>query len=228
MKKILLSLLLVNAVVLSQAKTDDVTKKADQCTGNDQCASVLQSNDGEKCFDETTHIINIGAGFGSAYYYHAYRGAGWDYAATPAFSLTYEQAIPKHLGIGYVGVGAYFGFQHIHSRYDELYVYGNPYYYEHTWNNYMIAARGAYHFDVLNSRRAEVYAGVIVGVRIQTYHYETNDPYDNGYYRLNDGSVYPAASLFAGARWYFAKNVALFGELGYGISYATGGFSFKF
>lgn len=226
---------MVNTLVLSQAKTDDVKKTddcatTDNCATNDQTISMLQAGSGEKCFDETTHIINIGAGFGSAAYYHSYRGAGYDYGATPAFSLTYEQAIPKHLGIGYLGVGAYFGFQHVHARYNDYYANGyvTPYYYEHTWNNYMIAARGAYHFDVLNSRRAEIYAGVIVGVRIQTYHYESNDPNDSGYYRLNDGSVYPAGSLFAGARWYFVKNVALFGEVGYGISYATGGFSFKF
>lgn len=209
--------MLVNAVIIAQAKTDEVTK-------TDKTAQAPQDT-GDKCFDENTHIINLGAGFGSAVYYRAYRGGGWDYGSTPAISLTYEQAIPKHLGIGYLGVGAYMGFQHAHSRYD---YYGTPYYREHIWNNYMIAARGAYHFDVLNSRRAEVYAGVIVGVRIQTYQYETNDPGDNGYYRLDDGSVSPTGSVFAGARWYFAKNVALFGELGYGISYATGGFSFKF
>jgi hypothetical protein len=40
--------------------------------------------------------------------------------------------------------------------------------------------------------------------------------------------VYPAYTVFGGARWYFVKNIALFGEAGYGISYLTGGFSFKF
>ena len=93
----------------------------------------------------------------------------------------------------------------------------------------MVAARGAYHFDVLNSKNAELYVGAIVGVRIQTYHYDTNNPDPNAdNYRLSSGSVYPTYSVFAGARWYFAKKVALFGEVGYGISYLTGGFSFKF
>ncbi|MCW3085664.1 MAG: hypothetical protein JWP12_3030 [Bacteroidetes bacterium] len=225
MKKLILSLILATTFVAGEA-TNDSLLNADNTTNR-----VAQSgSSGEKCFDEGTHIINLGAGFGSAGYYRVYRGAGYDYGATPAISLTYEQPLPKKVGPGYIGVGAYFGFQHIHARYDYYdYYFGNsPYYYEHTWNNYMIAARAAYHWDVLNSKRAEVYAGAIIGVRIQTYTYSTNnaDPAYN--HELNDGTVYPAYSLFAGARWYFAKNVAVFGELGYGISFATGGLSFKF
>ncbi len=226
MKKLILSLILANAFMAGEAKTDSILHV-------DNTINRIAQNSGsaEKCFDENTHIINLGAGFGSVGYYRAYRGVGYDYGATPAISLTYEQPLRNKVGPGYIGVGAYFGFQHIHSRYDyygyNYNTYGN-YYYQDTWNNYMIAARAAYHWDVLNSKRAEVYAGAIIGVRIQTYSYTSNnnDPHYN--HEINDGSVYPAYSLFAGARWYFAKNVAVFGELGYGISYATGGLSFKF
>ena len=76
---------------------------------------------------------------------------------------------------------------------------------------------------------AEVYGGVLLGLRIQTYKYETNNPDPNALdYRLHSGSVYPTISVFAGARWYFVKKVALFGEIGYGISYLNAGVSFKF
>ena len=93
----------------------------------------------------------------------------------------------------------------------------------------MVAARATYHWDVLNSKNAEVYAGVIAGVRFQTEHYETNDPdKNNDPYSYTSSFAYPAFSAFAGARWYFAKNVGLFAEAGYGISYATVGMSFKF
>jgi len=218
MKKVILSFLLVNTFVIAQAKTDEVIQ------ANKETQQSTPTH--ELCFDENTHIINLGVGFGTGYY-RDYRGAGYNYGSTPAMSITYEQAWPKRLGPGYLGVGAYLGFQHAHSRNDYDYSYGgSPYYYEHTWNNYMIAARAAYHWDVLNSKRAEVYGGALVGVRIQTYNYTTNDPYTN--HSLDDGSVYPAYSLFAGARWYFAKNVGVFGEVGFGISYATVGLSFKF
>lgn len=191
---------------------------------------LLPAQSGEKCFNENTKIINLGVGFGGISYYKTYRGTGYSYGRTPAFSLTYEQALKKKLGIGYLGVGAYLGYQREHYGYDNWYYNGSNYYYEHRWNHFMVAARAAYHFDVLNSKNAEVYVGAIAGLRFQTYTYETNHPdtYYQNQYRYNTNFAYPAYSLFAGARWYFVRNVALFGELGYGISYATGGVSFKF
>lgn len=193
---------------------------------------VMPDETGPKCFDEKTHIINLGVGFGMNYY-SGYSGGGYAYRSSPAFSASYEQAIPKKLGPGYLGVGAYFGFQTASSTHNYYYnkngYINNYYYYKNSWNNFMIAARAAYHWDVLNFKKADIYAGVLIGVRIQTYNYETNNPdpfADN--YRLSQGAAYPSFSVFAGARWYFASKVALFGEFGYGISYLTGGLSFKF
>lgn len=190
------------------------------------------ASDGAKCFNENTHIINIGVGLPNGHYYSAYRGAGYRYRTTPAFSASYEQAYPKKLGIGFLGLGAYVGFQNSSSTYNYYYNkngYASDYYYRYSWTNFMAAARGVYHFDVLNAEKAEVYVGVLAGVRIQTYHYTTNnpDPYADNY-RISSGNVYPVLSVFAGARWYFVKNVALFAEAGYGVSYISGGFSFKF
>lgn len=175
---------------------------------------------GGQCFDENTRIINVGLGIGGANYY-----VGGGYTKSPAFSISYEQPWSKKLGPGFLGIGAYFGYQNAHYRND--YYYSN-YYYEHNWNYMMIAARGAYHWDVLNSDKGEVYGGALLGLRIQTYKYSTNNPNaDAYYYRLNEGSVYPVFSIFAGARWYFTKKVAVYGELGSGVSYLTAGISFK-
>jgi hypothetical protein len=183
--------------------------------------------DGSKCFDENSKILNTGVGAGSGYY-ATYRGAGYSYKSSPAFSISYEQALPKKLGPGYLGLGAFLGYQSASSRNTNAYYNGGYYYYEHKWRSFFVGARGAYHFDFLTWERAEVYAGVIAGLRIQTYKYDTNNPDPNkNYYRLNQGSVYPAYSLFAGARWYFVQNIGVFAELGYGISYGTIGFSFK-
>ena len=93
----------------------------------------------------------------------------------------------------------------------------------------MVAARATYHWDVLNSKNAEVYAGIIAGVRFQTENYETNDPdKNNDPYSYTSSFAYPALSVFAGARWCFAKNVGVFAEAGYGISFGTVGLSIKF
>lgn len=183
------------------------------------------SQDGEKCFNESTHIINLGVGLSGRSYYKG--GAFGRYSTSPAFSLSYEQPWPKKLGPGFLGVGAYVGYQTSRYRYDYD-KNSNFYYYEHKWNHTVIAARGVYHWDVLNSEKAEVYGGALIGLRIQTYNYASNNPNPDDYYKLNEGSVYPVFSAFAGARWYFAKNVAVYGEVGSGVSYLTGGLSFKF
>lgn len=190
---------------------------------------ILKNNgSGGKCFDENTHIINVGVGFGSVRYY---RGIGGSYRSTPAFSVSYEQPWKDRLGPGYLGVGGYVGFQTAHYKNTYTSVYDwNTYYYEHNWTSLMLAGRAAYHWDVLNSEKAEVYAGVIIGARMSIYNYETNDPRpeNKNAYKVANSFAYPAYSLFAGARWYFAKNVGVYGEVGYGISYITGGLSFKF
>ncbi len=200
--------------------------------------ALIESESQTGCFDENTHIFNLGIGFGGGEYYKGATGSAYTYARSPAISLTYEQAWKPKLGPGYLGIGAYLGYEHARYRYDYyynnyynngIYYNGTDYYYEHNWNHIMIAARAAYHWDVLNSDKAEVYAGTTIGMRIQTYSYSSNDPSPNrNNNRLNENSVYPAASLFIGARWYFVPKVALFGEAGYGISYLTGGISFKF
>lgn len=196
--------------------------------------SLLKKNEGgEKCFDENTHIINIGIGFGSRSYHAIFRGAaGYSYGRTPLFNLTYEQPWKQKLGPGYLGVGAYLGFQREYYEYDYSYynnalVY-NTYYYKHSWNYFSIAARGVYHWDVLNSKNAEVYAGVIIGMRFQTHNYQTNDPGNKDPYSYTQSFAYPAYSVFAGARWYFVKNFGLYAEAGYGTSYINGGLSIKF
>lgn len=223
MKKLLFTLC-ISALSLSVSADEKPLKK--------EVSFLKQDGSGEKCFDENTHIINLGVGFGSRSYHSIFRGAGYSYGRTPAFSLTYEQAFPKKLGPGYLGIGAYLGFQHEYYKYNSGYYdntfYYNTYYYNHSWNHFVVAARGAYHWDVLNAKNAEVYAGVIIGMRFQIHNYNTNDPGNKDPYSYSQGVVYPVGSAFAGARWYFAKNFGLFAEAGYGISYITGGFSIKF
>lgn len=186
------------------------------------------NNPGGKCFDDKTHIINVGFGFGSYGYYRAGVLGGYTYRSSPAITLTYEQAYPKKLGPGYLGVGALLGYKTASSRYDNYYYQGSKYYFENRWTYTMFAARAVYHWDGLNAYNAEVYGGTILGFGVSTYSYKTNgtDP-DIGVYKKS-GGVYPIVGLFAGARWYFVPKIALFGEAGYGISVLNAGVSFKF
>lgn len=188
------------------------------------------AGDGSKCFNESTKIINLGLGFLGAGYYKYSRGFGYTYKSTPAFSISYEQAIPKKLGPGYLGVGAYFGYKSENYRYDNYYnKNGVNYYYSHNYTHMFIAARAAYHADALNFSKGELYFGGVLGVRIQSYRYENNSPDpDKNLYAYSGGNVYPGYSLFVGGRYYFTNSIGMFGEIGYGISYLTLGLSFKF
>lgn len=217
-KKIALAFFAMAVILGAEVKAQDSKEKKN--------SENVFPDSREKCFDENTRIMNLGAGFGGGNYYKGHSN-GYSAKRSPAFSMSYEQSLPKRVGPGYIGIGAYVGFQNAYYHYEYFDDLDRRYYYEHRYNNTMIAARGAYHWDVLNSKNAEVYAGTIIGVRIQTYHFETDNPNPNHNYRLNEGAVYPAYSLFAGARWYFVDRVAVFGEAGYGMSYVTGGVSFK-
>ena len=183
--------------------------------------TLLLSGSGAKCFDENTKLINVGLGLGKGY---VPLGASGSFNS-PSFSLSYEQPWPQRIGPGFLGVGAYLGYQFSRDKTNS-----NGFYYEHNYNYIMATGRAAYHWDVLNSEKAEVYAGSLVGVRIQLYRYETNvvGPTANNNKYSNGGGAYPVFSMFAGARWYFAENIAVYGEAGSGVSYLSGGITLKF
>jgi hypothetical protein len=220
MKKSILFFLLISAFALNDCVAGNIE-------GQDK--SFLKDDSGSKCFDENSKVLNIGLGFASAAYYRTYKGHGYSYRSSPAFSMTYEQALRQKLGPGYLGIGAYLGYQSATAHNSNAYYQGVYYSYDHKWKSFVGAARAAYHLDFLNSDRAEIYAGVTIGVRIQTYRYETNNPDPNAnLYSLSNGVASPAYSAFVGARWYFTQNIGVYGELGgSNISWGTVGFSFK-
>jgi hypothetical protein len=188
---------------------------------------------GAGCFDGSSKLLNIGLGIGGVRYYNYGRSGPYKYSRTPAFSISYEQALAEKVGPGYIGLGGYLGFQHASYRYDlNGYYYNyqyNDYYYKHSWNYFLLTARGTYHLDVLNWEKGEVYFGTMLGLRIQTYKFTTNnpDPAWNNAYRLHESSANLIWSVFAGGRYYFTDNVAGFMELGYGVSYLTVGATIK-
>ena len=186
---------------------------------------------GGKCYDENTHIINLGVGFGNSYYKFNNR-TGYEFGRTPVFLLSYEQPLRNKVGPGYIGVGGLFAFQNAHERFNYDYYYNNGnhrYYNQNTWNDYVIAGRATYHWDGLIAEKAEVYGGALIGVRISSYKYTSNNP--DPYYKnevLSEGSVYPVFGAFIGARYYFVPNVAVYSEIYSTVSFISAGFTFKF
>jgi hypothetical protein len=191
--------------------------------------SVMQDSDNS--FGEGTRVLSIGLGFGGGNYYKSGAGFGHSYGRSPLFTLGYEYGLPMRVGPGYIGVGPWVSYQNVFSQYDNLYYNGGKYYYKHNWNLITVAAKGAYHFDFLNGERFELFAGPIIGARINSYSYTSNSPDpEKDYYKLNQKSIDPVAGLFIGGRWNFSNHTGLFAETGggTGLSFATIGIHFRF
>ncbi len=163
-------------------------------------------------FEKGDKAINVGIGIGSALYSGKYYKM-----RIPPISLSYEQGITNKLGIGYIGVGGYLG---ISGSKWETEVAGDTYGWQYTY--FVIGARGAYHFDLVDD--LDIYAGLILGVNIISSKEIGDWPTD---VTGKSESTGVAHSEFAGIRWFFKPNFALMAELGYGISYLTVGVSFK-
>lgn len=89
----------------------------------------------------------------------------------------------------------------------------------------VIGGRGEYHF-LEDSENIDAYGGITLGYAIVSSSWE-----DNGYlgyhYDASASASYAVYGFHAGARYYLSPKFALFGELGYGISYITVGAAFK-
>ena len=182
-----------------------------------------------KCFDENTRVINVGIGLGYSYYSYN-TGPGSSVNNLPTISVSYEQPWSKRFGPGLMGIGGYLAYKG--SSWKQEYSDNlSTYKYKEVNNSFIIASRAMYHWDGLNSDKAEVYGGVILGVRVATSHYTSEYGGNAALYNSNSDnssvSFDVAYSLVAGARYYFKPNIAVFGEASFGISYLTIGLSFK-
>lgn len=164
-------------------------------------------------FEKGDKAINLGIGIGSALY------SGPHYKMRiPPISLSFEQGITNKLGIGYIGVGGYFGISGSKAEWEIL---DQNYGYKYTY--IVIGGRGAYHFDLVDN--LDIYAGLILGVNIVSGKEFGDWPAGIS---VSEQSTGVAHSEFAGIRWFFKPNFALMAELGYGISYLSIGAAFKF
>jgi hypothetical protein len=157
-------------------------------------------------FNNGDNVISAGLGLGSSYH-------GIHYSSTPAISLQYEHGNWDVGGPGVISLGAFLGFKSF--RHEE---FG----YLRKWNYTVIGIRSAYHYNGITVEELDVYGGLMLSYDILSYSSNFPDHYNYGGYSSGLGF-----SLYIGGRYYFTDNVAVFLELGYGISFATIGASFQ-
>ena len=158
-------------------------------------------------------MINAGIGIGATYYH----GYGWKTTLPPIF-ISGDYGFRDDIGPGVLGIGAYLGF--------------NSYKWESTWlltnqtygwkyTSIIAGARGTYHYEFIET--LDTYGGVLIGLRY------THDSYfgDAVFDVDPDSGIFPVFSFFAGGRYYFTDNIAILGELGWGIAWLSIGVTLK-
>jgi hypothetical protein len=157
----------------------------------------------ESTFKKGDKALNLGIGFGSSYY------GGFYTSHMPALSASLEVGVADGiLDKGSIGVGGYIGYSS--AKYST--------YWKTT--NFLIGARGSFHYPLVN--KLDTYTGLQLGYNVFSTKY-----YDNTYTTGGSASTLQFA-WFAGARYYFSNNIAVFAEVGYGVAYLTVGVALKF
>jgi hypothetical protein len=161
---------------------------------------------------------NLGIGIGAGHnWYGSYGGF------SPAFRVNFDHGF-FNAGPGVITIGGSVGFTR-HS-----YDYGSGFYYtgyKATWTNIVIASRGAWHYNFgkIWNEKFNAYAGIGLGVRIESY----TDNY-TGTYAIDDN--YGGTSLhfatFVGGSYQATEKLGFFAEFGYDITSALIGVNFRF
>lgn len=166
-------------------------------------------NVGAQAFDKGTQVGSIGVGVGGSF------GSYTTSSSTPAISLQYERGIWEISDKGVVSLGGYLGYR--------SFKYEGPGY-RQSWNYSIIGVRSAFHYKGFDIEKLDPYAGLMLG------YYNLNYKYDGPYASILNGSYGSTVGFsgYAGARYYLADKIGVFGELGFGISYFTLGAVYKF
>jgi hypothetical protein len=166
--------------------------------------AATQSTVKAQAFQNGDMVANLGVGFG-------WYGYGYGASSLPAFSLSLEKGIMEIDNVGPLSIGGIVGFKHA------------SYLTDYNWNDIIIAARGAIHYDLFKNEKIDTYGGVALGVRLQTYSYP-----DFGIGSGKTNYTHGLFALYLGGRYFFSDNLGAFAELGYGLGYLTLGLSYKF
>jgi hypothetical protein len=90
-----------------------------------------------------------------------------------------------------------------------------------TWSYMIIAARGAYHYDLLHQSNIDTYGGLMLGYEI------ASESTDNSNWPVSGGGSTLLFSAFVGGRYYFTPNLAAQAEIGFGLALLNIGVAYK-
>lgn len=170
---------------------------------------MVRAQNTTETFAKNDNAVGLGFGIGGAYTIGTYS------TQSPVFGLQYDRGIMEFDFGGVVGAGGFIGYKNfVHKWYDQKVRY----------NILIFGARGSFHYDLLNVDNLDTYAGLMVAF------HSIDADYDDNYYTNNRYKYRSTvnASVFAGAKYYFAPFVGAYLEAGYDVAWLTMGIAFKF
>ncbi|MBN2174428.1 MAG: hypothetical protein JW731_09860 [Bacteroidales bacterium] len=177
-------------------------------------AVMLSSLIYAQAFKKETFAANLGLGFG----WYSY---GYNVSSFPAITLSAEKGVWDIEDVGVISLGGTVGWKS--AKYDWSY---SNYNYEWSWSDFIVAARGTLHPRLIENEKVDLYAGLALGLRFETYKYYSPN-FNAEPTQYTDNNTNPLIGVYAGCRYFFSDNFGVFGELGYGLGYLTIGASFK-
>ncbi len=178
------------------------------------CLSFFLQTIHAQAFQKDSKMINAGLGFGWSYYHGSYDNV----SSFPNIEVSYEQGIYELEDVGPISVGGILGFSHSQRDFNSGAISINQ-----KWNDIYAAARGKLYLnEILDNPKFDLYAGLSLGLRY--INYKVSDNY-NDPDRPNDLNL--MLNVFGGVRYFITDQVAIYGEVGYGIAYLTIGATFK-
>jgi hypothetical protein len=161
-------------------------------------------------FSKGDKVINLGIGVPS------YLGGNGYETKLPLISGSFDYGLFDGLleNKASIGVGGYLGYTANRFKYA-----GNQGY---DFSYLIIGPRASFHYNPID--KLDTYGGLLLGLNIVGS--SVYGDADQRYKPDNETGFIPA--LYVGARYYFADNIAVFAEVGYGVSLIEAGISFKF
>lgn len=178
------------------------------------CLAMMQTGSYAQSFFKGSNVISAGIGLGGSLGSFSYG------SQSPAISVQYERGVWEIGGPGVISLGGYAGIK--------SYTFSGQagdFRYSQKWNYTVIGIRSAYHYNGINNDKFDVYGGLMLSYNLLSYKYEDN----GGGTVINSGSYGSTAGItaYVGGRYNFINNLALFAELGYGVSYLTIGLALQ-
>ena len=178
-------------------------------------------------FEKGTKVFYVGSAASSRYFdSNFFQDKTEEYYKSPIVSIgmDYCFTIIREVSNSRLGIGPYFScWTAIHNYTDDK---NNRW--ENRWTDFFAAVRLTHHLTYFVRKKLDMCSGIIIGARYKHYHYieKESQGIPNDYRKQQ---FYPAIGITASMRYYFYKNIGVFGEfsLGYKTDMYLFGLAFK-